>query len=89
MKYLSLFALLLAFNLRAETEVNIADESVESPNINIEGKYKVEEPVVIKEEKIVIDEKPTDKKEVKKIVIIERTEKTNKREQRIHPQLKK
>lgn len=100
MKYLSLIALLFAFNLRAQTdtnavinnsEVSIADESVESPNINIEGKYKVEEPVIIKEEKIVIDEKPADKvkKEEKKIVIIEKTEKNIKNEKRIYPELKK
>lgn len=51
MKYLMLLSVLLAFNVKADTEINVndelalADEAIQSPTINIEGKYKVEEPV--------------------------------------------
>lgn len=50
MKYLMLLSVLLAFNVKADTEVNVndeltlADEAIQSPTLNIEGKYKVEEP---------------------------------------------
>lgn len=52
MKYLMLLSVLLAFNVKADTEINVnddltlADEAIQSPALNIEGKYKVEEPVV-------------------------------------------
>lgn len=51
MKYLMLLSVLFAFNVKADTEINVndeltlADEAIQSPAINIEGKYKVEEPV--------------------------------------------
>ncbi|MEA9357024.1 hypothetical protein SHI21_12440 [Bacteriovorax sp. PP10] len=51
MKYLMLLSVLLAFNVKADTEINVndeltlADEAIQSPTLNIEGKYKVEEPV--------------------------------------------
>jgi hypothetical protein len=51
MKYLLLLSVLLAFNVKADTEINVndeltlADEAIQSPTINIEGKYKIAEPV--------------------------------------------
>ena len=54
MKYLLLLSLALAFNVNAETELNLnddltlADEAIQSPAMNIEGQYKVEEPVAPK-----------------------------------------
>ena len=50
MKYLMLLSVLFAFNVKADTEMGVddlaaADEAIQSPALNIEGKYKVEEPV--------------------------------------------
>lgn len=50
MKYLMLLSVLFAFNVKAQTEMGVddlaaADEAIQSPALNIEGKYKVEEPV--------------------------------------------
>ena len=51
MKYLMLLSLFLAFNVKADTEFDIndeltlADEAIQSPTIDIEGKYKIAEPV--------------------------------------------
>jgi hypothetical protein len=50
MKYLMLLSVLFAFNVKADTEINVndelalADEAIQSPTLNIEGKYKIEEP---------------------------------------------
>ena len=50
MKYLMLLSVLLAFNVKADTEITVsdelalADEAIQSPTLNIEGKYKIEEP---------------------------------------------
>lgn len=46
MKYLMILSVLLAFNVKAETEVAIdeltlADEAIQSPTMNIEGQYQV------------------------------------------------
>jgi hypothetical protein len=50
MKYLMILSLLLAFNIKAETtsdDLTLADESIQSPTLNIEGQYKVQEPVAV------------------------------------------
>lgn len=53
MKYLMLLSVLFAFNVKADTEINVndeltlADEAIQSPALNIEGKYKIEEPVEV------------------------------------------
>ena len=50
MKYFMLFSMLFAFNLKAETDMYInddltlADEAIESPTMDIEGRYKIAEP---------------------------------------------
>ena len=50
MKYLMLLSVLFAFNVKADTEVNIsddltlADEAIQAPTLNIEGQYQVEAP---------------------------------------------
>ena len=50
MKYLMLLSVLFAFNVKADTEINVndeltlADEAIQSPTIDIEGKYKIAEP---------------------------------------------
>ncbi len=50
MKYLVLLSLAIAFNVHADTEINVddeltlADEAIQSPTMNIEGQYKVEAP---------------------------------------------
>ena len=49
MKYLMLLSLVFAFNVQAETatpdELTLADEAIQSPALNIEGQYQVEEKV--------------------------------------------
>ncbi|MBC7537772.1 MAG: hypothetical protein H7281_03065 [Bacteriovorax sp.] len=48
MKYLMLLSLLLAFNVKAETnsdDLTLADEAIQSPTMDIEGQYKVKEEV--------------------------------------------
>lgn len=51
MKYLMLLSVLFAFNVKADTEINVndeltlADEAIQAPTIDIEGKYKIAEPV--------------------------------------------
>jgi hypothetical protein len=53
MKYLMLLSVLFAFNVKADTEINVndeltlADEAIQSPALNIEGKYKTEVPVEV------------------------------------------
>ena len=50
MKYLMLLSVLFAFNVKADTEVNIsddltlADEAIQAPPLNIEGQYQVQAP---------------------------------------------
>lgn len=50
MKYLMLLSVLFAFNVKADTEINVndeltlADEAIQSPALDIEGKYKIAEP---------------------------------------------
>ncbi len=46
MKYLMLLSLLFAFNVQAETssdDLTLADEAIQSPTLDIEGQYKVQE----------------------------------------------
>ena len=49
MKYLMLLSLLFTMNAMADTEITVsdelalADEAIQAPALNIEGKYKVEE----------------------------------------------
>lgn len=47
MKFLILLSLALAFNVQAETEtpdeLTLADEAIETPALNIEGQYQVQE----------------------------------------------
>jgi hypothetical protein len=66
MKYLMLLSVLLAFNVKAETnseDLILADEAIQSPTLDIEGQYKVKEevkaePVVaIKEVKVAAPKK--------------------------------
>lgn len=51
MKYLMLLSMMFAFNLKADTDMYInddltlADEAIESPTMDIEGKYKIAEPI--------------------------------------------
>ena len=51
MKYLMLLSVLLTFNVKADTDINVndeltlADEAIQSPTLDIEGKYKIAEPV--------------------------------------------
>ena len=50
-----LLSLLLAFNVKAETssdELTLADESIQSPTLNIEGQYKVQAPEAVPTEVI-------------------------------------
>ena len=53
MKYLILLSVLLSFNVKADTEINVsddlalADEAIQSPTMNIEGQYKVAPPVEV------------------------------------------
>lgn len=50
MKFLMLLSFLLGFNVKAETtpdDLTLADESIQSPTINIEGKYKIQEPAAV------------------------------------------
>lgn len=50
MKYLMLLSLLLAFNVKADTEITVsddlslADEAIQSPTMNIEGQYQIAAP---------------------------------------------
>ena len=60
MKYLMLLSVLLAFNVKAETnsdDLSLADEAIQAPTMDIEGQYKVKEevqvaPVVVKEVRV-------------------------------------
>ncbi|MDD4972879.1 MAG: hypothetical protein PHY93_00930 [Bacteriovorax sp.] len=60
MKYLMLLSLLLAFNVKAETnsdDLSLADEAIQAPTMDIEGQYQVKEevkaaPVAVKEIRI-------------------------------------
>ncbi len=53
MKYLMLLSLLLAFNVKADTEITIsddlslADEAIQSPTMNIEGQYQIAAPAPV------------------------------------------
>ena len=52
MKYLMLLSLLLAFNVKADTEVAVdelalADEAIDAPTMNIEGQYQVAPPAPV------------------------------------------
>ena len=52
MKYLTLLSLLFAFNVKADSDFYIdddlalADEAIQSPTMDIEGKYKIAEPTI-------------------------------------------
>jgi aconitase B len=60
MKYLMLLSVLLAFNVKAETnsdDLSLADEAIQAPTMDIEGQYKVKEevqvaPVAVKEVRV-------------------------------------
>ena len=51
MKYLMLLSMFFALNLKAESEIYInddltqADEAIQSPSMEIEGMYKIAEPI--------------------------------------------
>lgn len=53
MKYLMLLSLLLAFNVKADTEITVsddlslADEAIQSPTMNIEGQYQIAAPAPV------------------------------------------
>lgn len=52
MKYLMLFSVLLAFNAKAEIssdDLTMADEAIQSPALDIEGQYKVQEAAPVHE----------------------------------------
>lgn len=65
MKYLMLLSVLLAFNVKAETnsdDLSLADEAIQAPTMDLEGQYQVKEeakvtPVAIKEVKIAAPKK--------------------------------
>ena len=64
MKYLMLLSVLLAFNVKADTEVNVsdeltlADEAIQAPALNIEGQYQVEAPAAPAPVKRVVVRRP-------------------------------
>lgn len=52
MKYLMLLSVLLAFNVKAEIssdDLTMADEAIQSPALDIEGQYKVQEAAPVHE----------------------------------------
>jgi hypothetical protein len=57
MKYLMLLSVLLAFNVKADTEISVADdlsladEAISAPTMNIEGQYTIEAPAAVVEPK--------------------------------------
>ncbi len=58
MKFLMLLSLALSFNIQAETatpdDLTLADEAIDSPAINIEGQYQIQEtPAPVAERKVV------------------------------------
>lgn len=65
MKYLMLLSVLLAFNVKAETnsdDLSLADEAIQAPTMDLEGQYQVKEeakvaPMAIKEVKIAAPKK--------------------------------
>lgn len=57
MKYLMLLSVLLSFNVHAEIEsddLTLANEAIQSPTMDIEGQYKVEEKAPVHEAAAVI-----------------------------------
>ena len=65
MKYLMLLSVLLAFNVKADSEISVsddlslADEAISAPTMNIEGQYKVEAPApVAAPQRTVVTRKP-------------------------------
>ncbi|MBC7427980.1 MAG: hypothetical protein H7336_05165 [Bacteriovorax sp.] len=64
MKYLMLLSVLLAFNVKADTEISVsddlslADEAISSPTMNIEGQYKVEAPAPVAAPQRVVARRP-------------------------------
>lgn len=64
MKYLMLLSVLLAFNVKADTEINVddeltlADEAIEAPALNIEGHYQVAPAPKKVERKVVVKKAP-------------------------------
>lgn len=56
MKYLMLLSVLFSFNAKAEInsdDLALADEAIQSPAMDIEGQYKVQEPAVVHEAAVV------------------------------------
>jgi len=67
MKHLLLLSLIFAFNVQAETssdDLTLADEAIQSPAMDIEGQYKVQEPAPVHEaaEVVAAPVKPEPKK---------------------------
>lgn len=70
MKYLMLLSVLFAFNVKAEItsdDLVLADEAIQSPTIDIEGQYKVQEAAPVHEAAVAAPVKQTPKKVVKKL----------------------
>lgn len=70
MKYLMLLSVLFAFNVQAEItsdDLVLADEAIQSPTIDIEGQYKVQEPAPVHEAAVAAPVKQAPKKVVKKL----------------------
>jgi predicted alpha/beta-fold hydrolase len=58
MKYLILLSTILSFNLRAEVssdDIALADETIQSPTMNLEGQYKVKEAAPEHEAAVVVE----------------------------------
>ncbi|MBC7712426.1 MAG: hypothetical protein H7177_03755 [Rhizobacter sp.] len=65
MKYLMLLSVLLAFNVKADTEISVsddlslADEAISAPTMNIEGQYKIPAPVAAPApQRVVVERRP-------------------------------
>lgn len=70
MKYLMLLSVLFAFNVKAEItsdDLVLADEAIQSPTIDIEGQYKVQEAAPVHEAAVAAPVKQAPKKVVKKL----------------------
>lgn len=66
MKHLLFLSLIFTFNVQAETssdDLTLADEAIESPTLDIEGQYKVQEAAPVHEAAVVAPVKIAPKKE--------------------------
>ncbi|MFA6238339.1 MAG: hypothetical protein WC635_13480 [Bacteriovorax sp.] len=72
MRYLMLLSLLFAFNVKAEInsdDLQLPEETIQAPTMDLEGQYKVQEPAAPTHEAATVTEAPVVKepKKIKKL----------------------